>query len=314
MPGVLVVGSSNTDLTLRVPALPAPGETRLGTTLTRSPGGKGANQAWAARRAGGDVAFVTAVGDDDFGRAALAHYRDAGIDVSCVRVVPGTPSGVALIFVADDGENAIGVAPGANALLAAKDIDVLPETLFRSHNVLLVSLEVDLATVAHACERARTSGLTIVLNPAPATSEARSLIKLADVVTPNLREAAVLAGDAGATDPQALAARLLEQGARAVVITLGAAGCLLAERVEDAVRYDSIEGLSVEPDPTDTVGAGDAFNGVLAVALARGRSLIEAAQRAVIAGTLTVCAPGAQPDVITEADIEEMHAATFGAE
>src|SRR5580692_11483649 len=136
MPRVVVFGSSNTDMTVRVPRLPAPGQTILGTTFTITPGGKGANQAVAARRAGAEVVFVTAVGDDDLGKNARELYQREGIDVSHVKVVEGTASGVALIFVDDHGENMIGVASGANLRLSPKDIDDLPESLFRAGDVL----------------------------------------------------------------------------------------------------------------------------------------------------------------------------------
>src|SRR4051794_9643133 len=132
MARVIVVGSSNTDMTVRLPALPSPGETVMGGAFAISPGGKGANQAVAARRAGAEVVFVSAVGDDDLGRRALEGYRREGIDVSHIRTIPGVASGVALIYVAESGENMIGVAPGANMELSPDHIDALPDSLFRA--------------------------------------------------------------------------------------------------------------------------------------------------------------------------------------
>src|SRR5262245_43530562 len=142
MPRIVVVGSSNTDMTVRLPRLPAPGQTVLGSGFATTPGGKGANQAVAARRAGGEVVFITAVGSDDLGKDALEGYRNEGIDVAHAHVSSGVPSGVALIFVADDGENMIGVASGANQTLDARQIERLPDSIFRAGDVLLTGLEI----------------------------------------------------------------------------------------------------------------------------------------------------------------------------
>src|SRR5437879_2126387 len=168
MARVVVLGSSNTDLTVRLPQLPTPGQTVLGGPFLVGPGGKGANQAVAARRAGADVVFLTAVGDDPWGRQSLDRYRDEGIDVSHAVVVPGAASGVALIFVDEAGENMIGVAPGANAQLAPDAIDRVPSSVFSAGGVFLAGLEVPLETVARAVARARRAGMRVVLNPAPA--------------------------------------------------------------------------------------------------------------------------------------------------
>ncbi len=153
MSRVVVVGSSNTDMTVRLPALPAPGQTILGSSFAISPGGKGANQAVAARRAGAEVVFVSAVGDDQLGRDAVALYEREGIDVSHTKVCPSVSSGVALIFVDDRGENVIGVAPGANHRLTPDDIDRLPESIFRKDDILLVSLEIPPETAMRASAR-----------------------------------------------------------------------------------------------------------------------------------------------------------------
>src|SRR4051794_17894646 len=167
MARIVVLGSSNTDMTVRLERLPVPGETRLGGAFATSPGGKGANQAVAARRAGAEVTFLTAVGDDALGRQALALYRQEGLDVGQARVVSGVASGVALIFVGERGENMIGVAPGANAHLAPECIDDLPENLFAPDALLLASLEVPLASVVRSLRRARSRGMITVVNPAP---------------------------------------------------------------------------------------------------------------------------------------------------
>src|SRR5947209_19658966 len=145
MPRVVVFGSSNTDMTVRLPRLPSPGQTVLGRSFLTTPGGKGANQAVAARRAGAEVVFVTAVGDDALGQASIERYAAEGICVEHVRVVAGVPSGVALIFVSNDGENMIGVAPGANQKLSQEDIDRLPSSVFPNGDVLLVGLEIPIS-------------------------------------------------------------------------------------------------------------------------------------------------------------------------
>jgi ribokinase len=297
MPRVVVVGSSNTDMTIRVPGLPAPGQTILGSSFATSPGGKGANQAVAARRAGAEVVFVTAVGDDQFGRDAVALYDREGIDVSHVKVCEGIASGVALIFVDDRGENVIGVAPGANHRLTPEDIDRLPETVFRTDDVLLVSLEVPLETAMRALHRGWDTGMYTILNPAPAPLLAESQVKelLADVMllTPNRVEALALAGMKPEADVEpdwtACGFRLKEFGPACVVITLGERGCHVV-----GAKPKSI--LAPRVDAVDTVGAGDAFNGAFAAALAlSGTSeLYHAAAWANTAAGLAVTRPGAQ--------------------
>jgi ribokinase len=311
MARVVVVGSSNTDMVVRLPRLPARGETRLGGAFATSPGGKGANQAVAARRAGAEVALVAAVGDDALGRQALDRYRDEGIDIGHMRTIPGVASGVALIFVDDRGENMIGVAPGANAHLAPAHIDALPESLFVPGAVLLASLEVPVATVVRALQRARAARMTTVLNPAPVDPAIadRAVLALVDVLTPNHEEARGLAGVAGGApatgveeEAREAACRLLAAGCRAVVVTMGSLGCLVA--TETGMRR--VEAPAVAA--VDTVGAGDAFSGALAVALGEGRTLAEAAAWACAAGALAVTRPGAQGASPLRGEIDRMAA------
>jgi ribokinase len=283
-------------MTVRLPRLPAPGQTVLGSSFATTPGGKGANQAVAARRAGGEVVFITAVGSDDLGRNALDLYRREGIDIGHARICDGASSGVALIFVDDDGENMIGVASGANHNLGADDIDCLPDSVFQAGDVLLAGLEIPVESAARAIERSSHAGMRVILNPAPVPSSPEvitaALLSFVDVLTPNRVEALALAG----LDPYAdsdpdwndCALRLLAAGARAVVITLGAEGCLVATGASRVrVPAPSVEAI-------DTVGAGDAFNGALAVALAEKRSLQEAAVWATAAAALAVTRAGAQ--------------------
>jgi ribokinase len=298
MARVVVFGSSNTDMTVRVASLPVPGQTVLGDAFAISPGGKGANQAVAARRAGAEVVFIAAVGDDDLGRQALDQYRVEGIHIDHVRIVPGVSSGVALIFVGQDGENMIGVASGANQRLTGDDVGRLAASVFRAGDILLVGLEIPVATAIAAMRRGREAGMTVVLNPAPAPALSLAgicdLLSHADIITPNRVEALALARRESSgerrhePDLSACAGRLLELGPKGVAITLGAEGCLVATRGESArIAAPTVEAV-------DTVGAGDAFNGALAVALGEGHSLLRAADWAMVAAAIAVTRPGAQ--------------------
>ncbi|RUL83083.1 ribokinase [Tautonia sociabilis] len=305
MPLVVVLGSSGYDLTIRLPRLPRPGETLLGGDLLRGPGGKGANAAVAARRAGAEVTFLTAFGDDDFGRLLIEHDRRAGLDLSFAKTVPGVSNQVALIFVGDDGANSIAVAPGASARLGPDDIDALPDAAFPSGGVLLACLEVPVPTVARGLARAKAAGMTTILNPAPADPAilAGDLLRHVDYLTPNQEEAAELSGLPAATIEQAVeAARALrDRGDCGVIVTLGELGCLVLGRQW---------GQNLVPAPlvdaVDTVGAGDAFNGALAVALAEGRPPLDAAVFACAAGSLAVTKPGAQGALASRADIDRL--------
>ena len=304
MPRVVVLGSSGFDLTVRLPRLPRPGETLLGGHLHAGCGGKGANQAIAAQRAGADVLFLTAFGDDEFGRRAAENCRSEGLDLSYAKTVSGEANQVALIFVAEDGQNLIGVAPGASLRLRPEDIDALPDAVFSAGGVLLASLEVSLETVARALIRARSAGMTTVLNPAPAALAAAdpAFLKLVDVLTPNEEEAAILAGGTahGAEGARLAAHALRSRGVRDVIVTLGEHGCLVA------TAHDECRIASPTVDAVDTVGAGDAFSGALAVALAEGRTLIAAADWACAAGAFAVTRPGAQGALPRRSEIDQL--------
>jgi ribokinase len=307
MPRVVVLGSSNTDMTVRVPGLPAPGQTILGSTFSITPGGKGANQAVAARRAGAEVVFVTAVGNDDLGKRALELYTGEGIDVSNIQVLDGFTSGVALIFVSDDGENMISVAPGTNEKLTPDDIDRLPATLFRKNDVLLVSLEVPVDTAIRALRRGYQAEMHTILNPAPAPtlseSEVRDLLSPAILITPNRLEALALAGmnERPGVEPDwaACGSCLQAMGPTVVVITLGSRGCKVIASEIWSVAAPRVEAV-------DTVGAGDAFNGALAAALAEGRDLKEAVPWAIAAAALAVTKDGAQSALPSRAAIDQL--------
>ncbi len=280
---VVVIGSSNTDLVMQVPELPAPGQTLMGSGFRQFHGGKGANQAVAARRAGSEVIFVGAFGNDRMGVAAIQALTDEGVDTHAVYTVSGTPSGVALIFVNEAGENCIGVAPGANNKLDEATITDAADEI-SSAGIVLAQLETPLATISHAMAIARAAGVITMLNPAPAAELPDALLANLDWITPNAGEAVLLTGcDA----PAAAAAELLGRGVRNVAITLGADGAMLVN--DDGCEV--FEAATV--DVVDTTGAGDTFNGVLAAALNEGLDSAAAIQLAVRAASLSVQRPGA---------------------
>lgn len=298
---VLVVGSANTDLVLRLDRLPRPGETLLGGRFATAPGGKGANQAVGAARAGGRVAFVARVGDDPAGRLAVQGYRREGIDVCHIVRDPEEPSGTAFIFVARDGENCIGVAPGANAKLTAADVH-RASAAFRGASVLLAQLESPPAAVAAAVRLASARGIPVILNPAPARPLPDALLRRVSLITPNETEAAILTGlrVRDAASAARAAGRLLARGAGAVVITLGACGAFVAA---PGVRV-VVPGFKVKA--VDTTAAGDIFNGALAVALSEKLTLTEAVRFANAAAALSVTRRGAQPSAPDRARIERL--------
>lgn len=289
---VVVVGSINVDLVVVTPRLPRSGETVLGGAFARHLGGKGANQAVAAARAGALVTFIGAVGRDADGDESVAALEAEGIDVSRIRRVDA-PTGVALIAVAPSGENQIVVAPGANALVAADDA-ALPN-LEAGGGVLLVCLEVPISAVIAAMGAARRIGLLPIVNPAPAQQLPPEVLAASPILTPNEEELLALTGEA---DADAAVASLLDAGAHAVVVTRGAAGAILA----DGSRRLPFGGRVV--DAVDATGAGDAFSGVLAAWLAHGYPLDLATAAANTAAGLSVTRPGARGGMPRRAAIE----------
>jgi ribokinase len=303
---IVVVGSLNADLVVHTPRFPAPGETTTGTGFAIYPGGKGANQAVAAGRLGGDVAMVGRVGDDDHGRLLRASLQAASVDTAAVMTDPDAATGVAVITIDATGQNQIVLAPGANHRLRPEDVE-RHRGLVEGAAVVLLQLEVPLETVATAARIARDAGVTVVLDPAPARAEALELLPLVDVLTPNETELRLLAGapsgPASPSEALLMARTLLGRGARAVVAKLGAAGAVLV----------SAEGERTWPAPVvkavDTTAAGDAWNGAFAVALAEGREMRDAGPFANAAAALSVTRPGAQPGMATREELERFRAA-----
>ena len=296
---VVVVGSSNTDMIIKLDRLPQPGETVLGGEFATAAGGKGANQAVAAARAGGDVTFIARVGDDMFGRLAVEGLEADGIDVSHVVVDPSAHSGVALIFVDRIGENTIAVASGANARLTAADVRAA-ENAIRSADILVTQLETPIETVRAAVELAAHHGVPVILNPAPARTLDEALLHQVSVLTPNETEAAMLTDLAVASkaDAERAAQKLAAMGVARVIVTLGARGAF----VLDADHQELVPGFPVEA--VDTTAAGDVFNGALAVTLADGADLGDAVRFANAAAALSVTRLGAQPSAPMRGEIE----------
>jgi ribokinase len=290
---VFVVGSTNVDRTVQVPRLPRRGETVLGDALAVSPGGKGANAAAAAVRAGATVMFVSAVGADGDGEGAMATLRSEGVGVDAVAVCDDAPTGAALIVTDADGANLIAVAAGANARLD-------PEHVARSlaglaaRDVVLVSAEIPDAAIEAAVRGGTERGATTVLDPAPARPSLLEAARIGAILTPNDSEATELTG---CDEAEEAARRLAALTGRAAVVTLGAAGCLVAEG-------DAVTRFAAAPVGAivDTVGAGDAFAGGLAAALAAGDPLSDAVGAALRAAALSLGHAGARPAAAPGAD------------
>ena len=294
MSKLVVIGSSNTDMIIQVPRLPSPGETILGGAFTTAAGGKGANQAVAAARTGCNVTFVAAVGDDMFGEQALKGFGEEGIYTGLCVIDATAPSGVAQIFVDDDGENCIGVASGANSCLEPGHID-RAAGLFGEGVVVLLQLETPLDTVEYAARTAKEKGCTVILNPAPAAVLPDSLFASLDYITPNANEAELLTGIAVTDDYSAsnAATTLLERGCNNVIITRGENGVYLSQRRDSGV-HSTTAYPAFKVDALDTTAAGDVFNGCLAARLVAGDSLDNAIHFAQAAAALSVQVLGAQ--------------------
>lgn len=300
-PRLLVVGSSNTDMIIKLGRIPRPGETLLGGQFVTAAGGKGANQAVAAARAGADVTLVACVGRDMFGDRAIAGLKADKINTRHIRRDPKAPSGVALIFVAESGENSIAVATGANAKLMSKDVQAA-EAAFKNADMLVMQLETSIPAITTAARLAKKYNVPIVLNPAPAAPLAPSLLKLVSIITPNETEAEFLTGIkvTDTASAEAAARVLLGKGVKNVIITLGSKGAYLC----NAETSELIPSRKVKA--VDTTAAGDTFNGALAVALGEGRALPDAVRFANAAAAISVTRLGAQPSAPARAEIERL--------
>jgi len=290
-------------MVVKVPHIPAPGETIMGTDFLTIPGGKGANQAVAAARAGAAVTFITCVSDDSFGKQAVENYRNDGIDVSCIKVQPGIHSGIALINVAEDGENSISVAPGANSYLLPEDVHGF-EAAFDGAKVVLAQLEIPVETVEAAAEVAHKKGIPFILNPAPGAAIPESLLSKVTIITPNETEAAIITSRKkfSEKDIPEMAGEISERGGTTVLLTLGSKGVYLkSPDFEEIIPGHRVKAV-------DTTAAGDVFNGALATALAGEMAVKEAVDFAQRAAAISVTRMGAQPSAPT---LNEIHQYQF---
>jgi ribokinase len=301
-PELVVIGSLNMDLLVRVATLPGPGETITGGSFEMAGGGKGANQAVAAARAGASVAMVGAVGADEFGARLLEELAGEGVDAAGVARLTGVATGLAAIVVDEAGENQIAVASGANHALGPEHVKRAFEKLdLSAARCALLSLEVSDEVLVEGATRAAAGGMTVVVNPAPARPLPPELVALRPLVTPNEGEAAELTGRG---DPAEAAAAMVESGAAAALVTVGARGVLVA--TEAGVERIEAPAVAVR----DTTGAGDTFSGVFAAGLARGWELDRAARWATAAAALSVTRSGARGGMPTASEIEATPAAT----
>ena len=298
---ITVIGSSNTDMIIRVPRIPRPGETVIGAEFSTAAGGKGANQAVAAAKAGGKVAFIACIGDDIYGSRAAEGFRKLDIDLKNLIIDPAKPSGVAMIYVDEHGENTIAVAPGANSSLLPSEIEKA-RTSIESSRILLLQLETPVETVRAALLIARQKDVLTILNPAPARKLDDQLLSMVDILTPNETEAELISGITvrGLNSAEQAGKVLLEMGVKTVILTMGSNGALLVNHQESTL----IQGFKVKA--LDTTAAGDTFNGALATALTEGMEIKTAIRFANAAAAISVTRIGAQPSAPDREEIDRM--------
>lgn len=291
---IIVIGSSNTDMVVTSSKMPLPGETVLGSEFDIIQGGKGANQAVAVARAGGNVTFIAKVGNDSFGTNAINGYKADNIDTNYVLIDDNKPTGVAVIIVDENsGQNSIVVAPGANDNLSVEDIEKV-ESEIKSADILLIQLEIPLKTVMFALKLAKENGIKTILNPAPAKLLSDDILKKIDIITPNETETEILTG-IEITDDASMkkaAAILLESINDTVIITLGSKGAYYLNKSGE-------EGIvpAQKVNAVDTTAAGDVFNGYLAASLATKNPLHDSILLANKAAAISVLGKGAQPSI-----------------
>jgi ribokinase len=289
MSKIIVIGSSNTDMVIKSKKLPVPGETILGGTFLMNPGGKGANQAVAAARLGGNVTFVTKTGNDIFGSEAESLFAKENINTSYIVKDHQNPSGVAMITVDENGENCIVVASGSNGTLTAYDIN---DEVFDSNpdDIFLMQLEIPLSTVEFVAEKARGNGNRVILNPAPARHLSDDLLSYLYLITPNETEAEILTGIkvTDAVTAEMAAKSLIQNGVQNVVITMGGSGAfVLSGKTSKMIPVIPVKAV-------DTTAAGDIFNGALTVAISEGKNIEDAVVFANKAAAISVTRMGAQ--------------------
>jgi ribokinase len=296
---LVVVGSSNMDLVISLPRIPAVGETVLGGKSSMVFGGKGANQAVASLRAGGDVAFIAKVGNDLFGENMKNHFEKEGFRTDLILTDENEPTGIAQIFVSEKGENSIAVAPGANMKLLPEDIELF-KGLIKDSSVVLLQLETPLETIKYIADIAYENKVKLILNPAPAQSLNEDLLKKVWLITPNETEASLLTGIkvVDEVSAQKAADSLLKMGVENVIVTLGENGSLLCNS-NGAEHFSAYKANAV-----DTTAAGDVFNGTLAMAITNGESFEIAIDFASAAAAISVERKGAQPSIPTRMEIE----------
>jgi ribokinase len=301
---VTVMGSYVADLAFRIDRLPTWGETRMGQSFQLGPGGKGSNQAVAAARAGANVSFISKLGSDPFGEIARTLYREEGIDTQYIFTSPNPTGAAAILIDAAKGENAIVVVPGACFELTPSEVDQAAH-LIATSAVFVAQLELSLPTVEHGLQIARENHVSTILNPAPATNLPATIYPLCDYLTPNETEAAALTGipvsDLASAEEAAIV--LLARGVRNVILTLGPQGALIKN--DTLTRH--IQAVNAGP-VVETTGAGDAFNGGLATALAEGMDLIEATEFACAAAGISVTRPGTAPSMPRRSEIDAIRA------
>lgn len=297
---VIVVGSSNMDLVVKSERIPAVGETILGGDFLMVPGGKGANQAVAAARLGAEVYFIARLGEDIFAEASLKNFRKVGVKTKYINRTSNAPSGVALIAVDNKGNNLIVVAPGANSMLSVDDVRKA-EADIETSGAVVAQLEIPIETVEFAAELAHKHKVPFILDPAPARDLSPALLQKVDILTPNETEAQMLT-DVKVEDEKsarAAAEKLLDAGVRAVIVTMGSTGYLLAQNAS----FNFVEAPKVKA--VDSTAAGDAFTGALACGIAAGKAVDDAAAFANCVAAVSVTKMGAQPSMPTRTIMED---------
>jgi len=298
---LVIIGSSNMDMVISLPRIPTVGETILGGKSSMIFGGKGANQAVTAARMCSSIAFISKVGSDIFGENMKSHFKNEGLPIEYIFTDENEPTGIAQIFVSEKGENCIAVAPGANMTLSAADISLF-ENLIREAKVVLMQLEIPLATVAYIVNLAAQNSVKVMLNPAPAQVLSTDLLRKVWLLTPNESEAELLTNiKVTDIDSAKMAAQtLLQKGIQNVIVTLGENGSLLCN--ENGFRHFN----AFKAEAIDTTAAGDVFNGALAAMITQGKSLEEAILFGSAAAAISVSRKGAQTSIPSLSEVKKM--------